>query len=182
MVGTASGQEKRFVSASKKKFHYTVAKVLHWVAAVMILFMLLSGWRLGEFPADVKHLLMMVHSGMGTTVFFLILFRWWWRSTHKLYSPPGWRRNAAMLMQWAFYPLLLAQAVIGVLQAAFIDYEIRAFGVINYSALAADNEALQRLFHQVHVLIAVVLILLVVLHAMEKSRSAFVNDSNYLKQ
>lgn len=87
-----------------------------------------------------------------------------------------------MLMQWAFYPLLLAQAVIGVLQAAFIDYEIRAFGVINYSALAADNEALQRLFHQVHVLIAVVLILLVVLHAMEKSRSAFVNDSNYLKQ
>ena len=30
------------MSASKKKFHYTVAKVLHWVAAVMIIFMLLS--------------------------------------------------------------------------------------------------------------------------------------------
>jgi hypothetical protein len=33
----------------------------------------------------------------------------------------------------------LIQVIIGIVQAAFIDYEVLAFGFINYSALATDN-------------------------------------------
>ena len=72
-----------------------------------------------------------------------------------------------MLLQWSFYPLLLIQVIIGVVQAAFIDYEVRAFGFINYSALAPDNEGLHRLFLKAHGLIAALLIVLIVIHALE---------------
>lgn len=167
------------MSGSKKKFYYTVAKTLHWVAAFLIAFNLLSGWKVGDFPLAQKQVLIMIHSGIGTTIFLLMLFRWWWRKTHKLYSPPGWWRKPTMLLQWIFYPLLLIQTVIGVLQAAFIDYEILAFGFINYSAIAADNESLHRVFLQLHGLTAGLLMLLIFVHGLERSRKAFVDDSDH---
>ena len=158
-----------------KKFDYTVAKTLHWIAAFIIAFNLLSGWRIEEFPEQ-KHILIMVHSGIGTTISILMLYRWWWRKSHNLYSPPGWWKRPAMILQWIFYPLLLIQAVIGVVQAAFIDYEVLAFGFINYSALAAANEKLHGFFLEMHGLTAILLIFLVLLHGLERSRQFFVED------
>lgn len=169
------------MSGSKKKFNYNVAKTLHWIAAFIIAFNLLSGWKIGDFPLAQKQVIIMVHSGIGTTIFILMLFRWWWRKTRKLYSPPGWWRRPSMLLQVIFYPLLLIQPVIGVLQAAFIDYEVLAFGFINYSALAADNENLHSLFLQLHGLTAGLLIFLVLIHGLERSRKAFANDNSHMK-
>jgi len=169
------------MSGSKKKFYYIVAKILHWVAAFFILFNLLSGWKIGDFPLSQKQVIIMVHSGMGTIIFFLMLYRFWWRKTRKLYSPPGWQKRPSMLLQWIFYPLLLIQPVIGMLLAAFIDYEVRAFGFVNYSAIAADSESLQQTFLQAHGLMAVLLILLILIHGIDRSRKFFIDDSNQLQ-
>ena len=82
-----------------------------------------------------------------------------------------------MLLQVIFYPLLLMQPIIGVLQAAFIDYEVLAFGFINYSAIATDDEGLHGMFLQFHGMTALLLILLIILHGVERSRKAFTDDS-----
>ena len=82
-----------------------------------------------------------------------------------------------MLLQWIFYPLVLIQVMIGVVQAAFIDYEVLAFGFINYSAIAADNASLHSLFLELHGWTAIVLIFLVLFHGVERSRGAFIDDS-----
>ncbi len=162
------------MSGSKKKFNYTIAKILHWVAAFIIAFNLLSGWKIGGFPLNQKEIIIMIHSGIGVTIFILMLVRWWWRKSRDLYTPPGWYKRPSMLLQWIFYPLLLIQPVIGVIQAAFIDYEVRAFGFINFSALAADNEELHALFLQMHGATAILLIVLILLHGIERSRKAFI--------
>ncbi len=154
------------MSGSKKRFYYRVARILHWVVAYLVAVNLLSGWRLGAFSLPTKQTLVMFHSGIGTTIFFLMLFRWWWRKSHKLYASPGWWRRPLALVQWIFYPILLIQVIIGVVQAAFIDYEVLAFGFINYSAIAADNEALHGLFLQAHGLTAMLLIVLAIIHAL----------------
>ncbi|HJP04097.1 MAG: hypothetical protein CL799_05085 [Chromatiales bacterium] len=164
------------MSGSKRKFYYTVAKVLHWAAAFIIAFNLLSGWRISDFPEQ-KHWIIMIHSGIGVTIFFLMVFRWWWRKSHNLYAPPGWWRRPSMLLQWIFYPLLLIQPVIGMLQAAFIDYDVLAFGFINLSAIATADEGLRSLFLELHGLTALLLILLVLVHGVERSRQAFTDDS-----
>ncbi len=168
------------MSGSKKKFYYTVAKSLHWVAAFIIAFNLLSGWKIGDFPPDQKHIIIMVHSGVGTTIFALMLFRWWWRKSHKLYAPPNWWKKPSRVLQWIFYPLLLIQVIIGIVQAAFIDYEVLAFGFINYSALATDNAALHSVFLDLHGTTAILLILLVFLHGLERSRKAFTDDGKQM--
>ncbi len=164
------------MSGSDKTFNYTVARVLHWVAGAIIAFNLLSGWRLDSFPQDIKLVLVMIHSGAGTAIFLLMLFRWWWRRAHDLYSPPRWWTRPAMLLQWIFYPLVLMQVLIGVTHAAFIDYDVLGFGFIPFSALAADNERLHALFFQFHTITAWVLIALVLVHGGERWRLMFIDD------
>ena len=87
-----------------------------------------------------------------------------------------------MLLQVIFYPLLLIQAVIGMLQAAFIDYEVRAFGFINFSAIADANEGLRNFFLEWHGWTAILLILLVLVHGAERSRKAFADDGQQMRQ
>ncbi len=168
--------------ASKRKFHYTVAKILHWVAAFIITFNLLSGWTISDFSLEQKKVLIMIHSGIGVTIFLLMLFRWWWRKSHHLYQPSGWWKRPSMLLQVIFYPLLLIQAVMGMSQAAFIDYDVLEFGFINFSAISTANEGLRNLFLELHGLTAITLILLVLLHGVERSRKAFVDDGNLMQE
>jgi cytochrome b561 len=166
------------MSTSSKKFNYKVAKILHWVAAIVILFNVLSGWRIGGFPLAIKQVLLMIHSGVGTVIFFLMLFRLWWRKAHNLYAPIRWWRRPSMLLQWVLYPLTLMQVLIGVTLAGFIDYEVLGFGFIPYSAIAADNEGLRALFLQLHAIMAWVLIVLILAHFIERWRLIFVDDGS----
>ncbi len=147
-------------------------------AGVLIIgFNLLSGWRLDSFSLEIKQVLMMIHSGVGTAILFMMLFRWWWRRTHHLYSPPRWWQRPSMLLQWVFYPLVLMQVAIGVSVAAVIDYEVLGLGFIPFSAVAADSESLQASFLQLHAVTAWVLIALVLTHGLERWRLIFVDDS-----
>ncbi len=161
---------------SNRRFNYTVAKVMHWVSGLFIGFNLLSAWKIGDFPLNQKEIIIMIHSGLGMTIFIMVLFRWWWRRSRYLYTPPGWYKRPAVLLQWIFYPLLSLQVVLGVVQAGFIDYEVLAFGFINLSALAADNEEMHALFLQLHGLTAALLILLIIIHGLERYRKVFSND------
>ncbi len=87
-----------------------------------------------------------------------------------------------MLLQVIFYPLLMIQAIIGISQAAFIDYDVLAFGFINFSAIATANDGLRNLFLELHGLTAITLILLVLLHGAERSRKAFADDGNQMQE
>jgi cytochrome b561 len=81
---------------------------------------------------------------------------------------------------WVFYPLLLIQTVIGMLQAVFIDYDVRAFGFINFSAIAEANESLRNLFLDLHGMTAILLIVLVLIHGVDRSRKAFADDGQQM--
>ena len=157
------------MSGSNTKFNYTVARALHWIAGFVIAFNLLSGWRLGDFEVEIKQIYLMIHSGIGITIFALMLYRWWWRRVHKLYVPSGWWKRPTMLLQWIFYPLVVVQVLIGILNAAFVDYEVRAFGLIPISALADANERLHSLFMDLHGMTAWLLIVLVLIHGAERT-------------
>ncbi|HAJ76950.1 MAG TPA: hypothetical protein DCM64_10905 [Gammaproteobacteria bacterium] len=158
------------MAASDKKSHYTIAKILHWSVGFIIAFNLLSGFRIKEFSLEIKQVLIMIHSGIGLFIFMLMLFRWWWRWSHNLYAPPRWWKRPSMLLQVIFYPLLLIQPVIGIFVAVFNDYEVRALGFINISTIAAANESLHSMFLEWHGTLATLLIILVFVHGLERTR------------
>ena len=164
------------MAETNTKLNYTIARVLHWVAALIIGFNLLSAWTIGDFPLGTKEVIVMIHSGLGVTIFSMMLFRWWWRRSRNLYSPPRWYKRPSMLLQWIFYPLLLLQPIIGVVQAGYIDYEVLAFGFIDFSALAVDDENTHRILLQLHGYTAILLMMLIVIHGLERYRKIFTND------
>ena len=145
------------------------AKWLHWLVGVVVIIMLIFGPGLEDLPLDERQVVIMGHSGLGTLVLILMLIRWPWRLTHE---PPGatsamgeWQTRLAKIMHWALYVLLVLQPIFGILQSAYItDYEIVAFGQINYSALAVGDADMARVWHIAHSINAKLLTVLVIGH------------------
>ena len=150
-----------------RKSYDGVAKTLHWIIAILVLLMLTFGWSMEDMPLDERQQTMMGHSGLGTIVLVLMLVRWGWRLLRGAPAPvemPAWQHKASVFVHWAFYGLLVLQPIFGILQAAYIDYEVLAFGVIDYSGLAVANEDMYTLFHRMHGLTGRILVLLVSVH------------------
>ena len=145
------------------------AKWSHWLIAFFVILMLIFGRTMEALPLDERQEIIMGHSGLGTLVLLLMLIRWPWRLTH---APPGpvdgigpWQIRLSKYMHWTLYVLILLQPILGILQAMHItDYEVVAFGVIDYSSMVTDNKDTARLFHVLHGLNATVLSVLVIGH------------------
>ena len=163
------------------------AKWFHWLVGVIVIIMLIFGQGLEALPLDERQQIIMGHSGLGTLVLLLMVVRWSWRLSHE---PPGPTANMSALqtrlskiVHWALYVLLLLQPIFGILQAMYIaDYEVVAFGLIDYSSLAEDNAERARLFHILHGLNATVIMVLVIGHIMAGFYHHFVQKDDVLRR
>ena len=145
------------------------AKWLHWLIAVIVIIMLIFGRTLEALPLTEREQIIMGHSGLGTLVLLLMIVRWGWRLSHETPGPTSVMSSRQIqlskLMHWGLYVLLVLQPIFGILQAMYLtDYEVLAFGVIDYSGLAADDENRARLFHIAHGVNATILSVLVLGH------------------
>lgn len=163
------------------------AKWLHWLVAFFVILMLIFGRTLESLPLEEREQIIMGHSGLGTLVLILMLIRLLWRWTHE---PPGavetmsdLQTKLSTIVHWALYVLLILQPIFGILQAAYLtDYEVMAFGAINYSGLMPDDADMARVFHIAHSINATVLSLLVLGHFGAALYHHFVQKDVVLKR
>jgi len=163
------------------------AKWLHWLIGIVVIIMLIFGQGLEAMPLDDRQQLIMGHSGLGTLVLLLMVVRLSWRLSHE---PPGptstmgaWQTRLSKWMHWGLYALLLLQPIFGILQAMHItDYEIVAFGLIDYSGMVADNADRARLFHVLHGLNASIISVLVIGHVLAGLYHHFVQKDDVLRR
>ena len=163
------------------------AKWLHWLIAFIVIIMLVFGRTLESLPLTEREQMIMAHSGLGTLVLLLMILRWGWRLSHE---PPGpastmgvWQIRLSKTMHWGLYVLFVLQPVLGMAQAMFItDYEVVAFGVIDYSGFTADNAERARLFHVLHGLNATILSVLVIGHIGAAIYHHFIQKDNILRR
>lgn len=163
------------------------AKWLHWLVGVIAIVMLIAGRTLESLPLDERTQIIMVHSGLGTLVLVLMLLRLWWRRTHTPPAPvetmSATQTRLSVWMHRALYLLFILQALFGIGQAMFItDYQIVAFGLINYSGMAAGNAELARVFHVLHGVNSVLLSLLVLGHIGAALYHHFVQRDDVLRR
>ena len=163
------------------------AKWLHWLVAVIVILMLIAGPGLEDMPLTEREQIIMVHSGLGTLVLVLMLIRWPWRLTHDVPGPTpvmsSLQHQLSVVMHWALYVLLPLQVVFGIGQAMFLtDYEVLAFGLIPYSALAEDSAGIARVFHIAHGLNSKLLTLLVLGHIGAALYHHFVQKDDVLRR
>jgi cytochrome b561 len=144
-------------------------KWLHWLIGVIVIIMLIFGRTMEALPLSEREVMIMGHSGLGTLVLLLMIVRWSWKLSHETPATTStmgtWQTRLSKTVHWGLYVLLVLQPILGILQAMFItDYQILAFGIIDYSSLAADDATRARLFHVLHSLNATVISILVIGH------------------
>lgn len=97
----------------------TVAVVIHWVSALLILGLLVSGFLASEILGNVeKTAILRVHIAAGAFVLLLTVFRvGWWLFLDKkpvAMPVPAWQAKAASAVHVLFYVAILGMAASGV--------------------------------------------------------------------
>lgn len=145
------------------------AKWLHWFIGLTAILMLIAGRTMEALPLTEREEIIMGHSGLGTLVLLLMLVRLSWRASHETPGPTdsmgSLQIRLSKLMHWTLYGLLILQPLLGISQAMYLtDYEVVAFGLIDYSSLATDNADTAQIFHVAHSVNAWILSALVTGH------------------
>lgn len=98
----------------------TVAIWVHWLSAVLILLLLVTGFRAADAPdALAKAALLRVHVPAAIAVLLLTAFRilWWWRLDHKpapLAAVPRWQNGLARAVHVALLVVIFGMIASGI--------------------------------------------------------------------
>jgi cytochrome b561 len=167
-----------------------VAMLLHWITALLVVFMLVFGEELieagehdggGTFPVS-------VHVSAGVAILALTVLRLLWRLTHR--APPlsaamkPWEVLASKLTHAVFYVLLIGIPLTGWL--AFGDFvqeepgmsAVRVFGMFSLPAGPAIGEIAE----EVHELGSNAMIALTVLHVLAALKHQFIDGDTVFRR
>ena len=186
----------------------TVAKLLHWLIAIAIFGMFALGWYMSELPKEapkqmafdlfdwgivtwqvaeeisVRTFYFNLHKSLGVTIFALILFRMFWRFTHKppaiLNTYKAWERKLANGAHHLLYLLMVALPLSGIVMAVASKYGIKWFGLEFIGGL--DNKPLREAFKEVHEIVGVVMLLVIILHIAGALKHKFIDKDDTLNR
>lgn len=183
--------------SNQSRDRYTsVAIILHWLIAVMVIGQLAGGLYMNKLPdteAALKFELFQLHKSFGITILLLTLVRLGWRLTHK--APPlpaamaGWEKLAARGAHVGFYILLIALPLVGwaVVSSSPLADSVQTylFGVIHWPHLpffdgVSDRKALSHDIAEIHEYLGFAMIGLIALHVGAALKHQFVNRDTVL--
>ncbi len=162
-----------------------VARALHWIIAILILFNLWLGFAHDALPREWK--VMPVHKSVGLTVLALTIARIGWRIGHKAPplpdAMPGWEKRTAHGTHVAFYALMLILPLSGWIMSSagdrplnwFFLFDVPKFGV-------AKGDAIVGLSHEAHELLPWLWSALIVVHILAALRHHFILKDGVLRR
>jgi cytochrome b561 len=184
------------------------AVLLHWLIAIGIFGMFALGWYMGDLPkeapkqmaydlfdwgiitinlaeeASPRTFYFNLHKSLGVTIFVLILFRLFWRITHKapamLSSYKAWERKLATGAHHLLYLLMVAMPVTGLIMAVASKYGVRWFGLELIGGL--DNKGLREVFKEAHEIVGVIILLVLVIHILGALKHRFIDKDDTMKR
>lgn len=184
------------------------AIILHGFIALGIFIMLGLGWYMHDIPKDAakqsafdlfdlgiytwnlaeaaspRTFYFNLHKSIGVTLFALILFRVFWRITHRpppmLPSLKAWERKLATGAHHLLYLLMVAMPLSGLMMAINSKYGVVWFGIDLIDGL--DNKDLRELFKEVHEIIAITLVVVVIVHIIGALKHKFIDKDDTMKR
>ena len=189
--------------------HYTkTAIILHGLIALGVFAMFILGWYMSEIPKDAAKQMAFdlfdlgiytwplteeasprgfyfnLHKSIGVTLLALILFRVYWRITHR---PPAmlrtykeWERKLATATHHLLYVLMVVVPLSGLIMATSSKYGVKWFGIDIIPGI--DNEFMRDLFKETHEVIGVVLLAFIVLHTLGALKHKFIDKDETMKR
>ena len=173
--------------AKMQKRYSSVAIVLHWAMALLILIAWSIAIAIDDMPLSPTRISgLSWHKWLGVTVFFLVLVRLIWRATHPVpllaIKMPAWQEKVMHLTHWALYVLMFAVPVVGWLMSSAKGYTVNYFGLFELPDLVEKDKALGHLLKEIHEFLANGLMLLVGLHIAAALKHQWIDKDGLLSR
>ena len=147
-----------------------VAQFLHWLIVALIIVQVILASIADELPLGMKKLAMLArHKSVGITILGLAVIRLLWRWMNP--TPPlpdtlkPYERALAKFTHAALYLLLFAMPLSGWMMTSARGFPVSWFGFYQLPDLVPKNQALYEALLTTHATLAVVLGVLVAVHA-----------------
>lgn len=173
----------RVIPLAAARYH-SVAIILHWVIALLIIGQLFGGLYMHNLPNTdpSKFDLYQLHKSFGLSVLALSIARLGWRLTHKApplpVAMPNWQKLAARGVHWGFYALMILTPLAGwaIVSVSPTDIPTKWFGLIPVADLPlARSHDLEELMEEAHEILAKLIIVLLFLHVGAALKHLFVD-------
>lgn len=163
----------------------SVAIGLHWLMLIALVGAFTMGLYIQELPFSPNKLkLISYHKWAGVTIFAVLLFRIYWRLTHRPpelpTAMPHWQKQVATATHLALYGLMLLIPITGWLMSSAKGFQTVWFGIVPLPDLLAKDKELGDLLKQVHMLLNFVLAGTVFAHAGAAFKHHFINRDDVL--
>lgn len=184
------------------------AIILHWLIALGIFGMLALGWYMTGLPkeapkqiaydlfdwglvtwqlaegASPRTFYFNLHKSIGITLFALIIFRIFWRITHRPPAPlpslKAWERKLSTGAHHLLYLLMVAIPLSGLVMSIASKYGVKWFGLDFIAGI--DSKPLREIFHEVHEIAGLVLVAILVLHILGALKHKFIDKDDTMKR
>lgn len=165
-----------------------VAIWLHWIVAIMMIFMLFFGEDLMRGENSGGALLPSLHVSMGSAIFLLSLFRLLWRVLNPPpalpITMPAWERQASVAGHMLFYVLMIGLPLTGWL--AFPAHASRHAAMASVTVFGlfplpgAPNFGVA--MGGVHGILSKIGIAILILHVLAALKHQFINRNGILRR
>ena len=178
-------------NAAPPQRYSTVAIVLRWLLALVILGMFGVGVYMTDLPFSPLRLkLYNWHKWAGVTFLALTVLRLMWRVTHRppalpvavTRNMPSWQTRAHHATHHVMYALFFAVPLIGWAYSSAAGFPIVFFGQIPLPDLLPANKALAELVKPLHELTALALMALAGLHIAAAFKHQLVDRDGLLSR
>lgn len=154
-----------------------IAQAFHWLVAVLVLAQLGLGVYAASLPVGLARLQWLSrHKSLGLAILAVVLLRLAWRAMNRPPplpgSIPGWQRQAAVVVHWLLYLLLVLAPLTGWLYTSAAGLSVNWFGLILVPDLIAKDSGLAEVFKQLHRALVALLALVIVGHVGAALRHA----------
>jgi cytochrome b561 len=117
-----------------------VAKLLHWLVAILLCIQYAIAWNLPHFGRDTPmNTVISLHFSFGLLILCVLFIRLVWRWTHREPPPedglPPWQVLSARMVHWALYAVLIVIPLLGWANASFRGFDLTFFGLVGVPKL-----------------------------------------------
>jgi len=166
-----------------------VSKLLHWSMAIILTGLFVVGLYMTDldYYDPLYHSLPWWHKSFGLLTLFLLLLRFIWKLINTeplaLKSHKKWEVSLAHLIQQAFYLLILVIGITGYLISTAKGKGIEFFNWFDVPAITSGlKEKTADFIGETHEFLAILLAILVILHALAALKHHFIDKDETLKR
>ena len=162
-----------------------VAKVLHWVMALLIFAMFILGWVAVAYPLSPTKLTLFIwHKSIGVSLLGLVCLRLIWRAINTTPTPPAatlpFEHTLARVGHAILYLLMIFMPLSGYVINSTADFGFRFFGWVRVPNLIPPNKAWQDTAEVVHLVLFIVFVVVILIHIAAALRHHFMRNNNVL--